>query len=363
MRFGSASIPLALSLFLLCGMSSCSTNDPTKEKLVVYSPHGKELLTEFERQYEALRRDVDVLWLDMGSQAIYDRLWTERKNPQADIWWGAPSILFRKAEQEGLLAPFVPTWDSAVTLAEKSARGFWYGTFLTPEVIAYNTRLLSADAAPKDWDELLQPRWRNKIVLRYPLASGTMRMIFSALIAREITRTGDVHNGFRWLRRLDANTKSYAANPTQLYLKLAREEAPVTVWNLPDIELQVQVHGYPFGYVMPQSGTPMIVDAIALVAGSDQPEVAREFYEFVTRRESMILQAEKFFRIPARNDIEKSALPGWVSRLDLKRMEVDWLLISEREREWMRYWEENIKGRGVVVESEEVRGDKAKLGN
>lgn len=357
MRKRERFIHLVVGLLFLPAVPGCSSDDSARKKLVVYSPHGKELLTEFERRYEAVRPDVDVLWLDMGSQDIYDRVRTERKNPQADVWWGAPSILFMKAEEEGLLEPYVPTWDSTINRGEKSVRGHWYGTFLTPEVIVYNTRLLTADEAPKDWDELLQPRWRNKIVVRYPLASGTMRMIFSVLIAREFGRTGDVQKGFLWLRRLDANTKSYAADPTQLYLKLAREESAVTVWNLPDIELQVQLYGYPFGYVIPRSGTPMIVDAIALVKGSDQPEVAREFYEFVTTKESMILQAEKFIRIPARTDIEKSALPDWISRLELRRMDVDWQLVHKRDREWMRYWDENIKGRGVEDESSDERWD------
>lgn len=346
-----ALLSLGLSLLLVSGLSGCSTTTPAKKNLVVYSPHGKEMLTEFEQQFEARRPDVDVLWLDMGSQDIYDRVRTERENPQGDIWWGAPSILFMKAEGEGLLAPYVPTWDTAVARDAKSARGFWHGTFLTPEVIAFNTRLLSSDAAPKDWDELLEPRWKNRIVLRHPLASGTMRMLFSALIAREMKRTGNVQDGLQWLRRLDANTKSYAADPIQLYLKLAREDAPVTVWNLPDIELQVQVHGYPFDYVVPRSGTPMVVDAIALVEGSHNIELAREFYEFVTSRESIIFQAKNFFRIPARRDIERSTLPDWIAGLELSRMDVDWQLISEKEQEWMRYWEANIKGRGVTDQS------------
>ncbi|HLE57569.1 MAG TPA: extracellular solute-binding protein, partial [Rhodothermia bacterium] len=186
---------------LLAAITGCSGHRSAANYLVVYSPHGKDLLSEFERGFELLHPEVDVRWLDMGSQDIFDRVRTERNNPQADVWWGAPSILFMKAAEEGLLAPFVPPWDSAVSPAEKSSGGHWYGTYRTPEVIVFNTKKFSREDVPKDWDDLLDARWKNKIVLRYPLASGTMRIIFSALIDREIKRTGDVQGGFRWLRR------------------------------------------------------------------------------------------------------------------------------------------------------------------
>ena len=235
---------------------------------------------------------------------------------------------------------------SAVSPAEKSSGGHWYGTYRTPEVIVFNTKKFSREDVPKDWDDLLDVRWKNKIILRYPLASGTMRIIFSALIDREIKRTGDVQGGFRWLRRLDGNVRSYVADPTQLYLMLARDEEALTVWNLPDVQLQVKVHDFPFGFVIPQSGTPMVVEGIAIVAGAKHPGPAKEFYDYVTSRESMILAADKFFRIPVRSDIESSALPDWVGQLDLKPMDVDWRLVMEKEQEWMGYWEEHIKGKG-----------------
>jgi iron(III) transport system substrate-binding protein len=334
-----SAILVALSVFLGCTSSN-------KQTLTIYSPHGKELLTEFEKQYEALHTQVDVQWLDMGSQDAYDRIRTERENPQADIWWGAPSTIFAKAEAEGLLEQYIPTWDSSVPSEFKSPRGYWYGTFITPEVIMYNNRLLSEEAAPKDWDDLLDARWKDKIIIRYPLASGTMRIIFAALIQREMKRTGDVTSGFDWLRRLDANTKTYTADPTQLYLKIAREEGLVTLWDLPDVIIQSKLNGYPFGYIIPKSGTPLITDCIAIVKGTKNPAQAREFYEFVTSVKSMVQQAREFYRIPTRKDIPVSELPSWLTQLKLLPMNVDWKSLSQHEKEWMKYWDENIKGTG-----------------
>jgi len=325
-------------------LDGCSS--PERNRLIIYSPHGKEMLSVFEKAYEAAYPTVDVQWLDMGSQDVYDRIRTERNNPQADVWWGAPSLMFARAEKESLLEHYFPTWDQFVPNEFRSRNGYWYGTFVTPEVIVYNTRVLSEYEAPKDWDDLLDPQWKGRIVVRYPLASGTMRILFCAMIQRALAVTGNADSGFAWLLRLDRNTKSYAADPTQLYLKLAREEGHVTLWNLPDVIIQRTVNGYPFGFRIPASGTPLIVDGIALVRGSKNREEAKRFYEFVTSKEAMIRQAVEFYRIPTRTDIEASKLPKWLNELTLKPMELDWESIAANEQEWMRRWDETVKGRG-----------------
>jgi len=281
-----------------------------------------------------------------GSQDAYDRIRTERANPQADLWWGAPLTTFARAEAESLLEHYIPSWDNAVPAEMKSAHGFWYGTFSTPEVIMYNNRLVSEAEAPKDWDDLLDARWKDKIIIRYPLASGTMRIIFSALIQREAQRTGSIDAGFAWLRRLDANTKTYAAEPTQLYLKIAREEGVVTLWNLPDVLIQKHINGYPFGYVIPKSGTPLITDCIAIVRGTKNRRLAEQFYEFVTSEDAMVKQATEFFRIPTRRDIPHERLPEWMRSLTITPMQVNWEELEANEKLWMKRWDEEVKGRG-----------------
>ena len=274
---------------VLAAAAGCTQS--TKTPLVVYSPHGKDMLEEFAQKFEAANPGVDVQWLDMGSQEAYDRIRTEMANPQADVWWGAPSTIFMRAEKEGLLAPYRPSWADSIAPEFRSAVDRWYGTFITPEVIVFNSHMLKKNDAPKDWDDLLDAQWKNKIILRYPLASGTLRVIFSAMIASSISKYGSEDKGFDWLRRLDANTKSYTSDPTQMYLKLAREEAAVSVWDMPDVVLQAKLNNYPFDYNVPASGTVLLTDGIAIISGAKHMELAEKFYEFVTSEESLVLEA------------------------------------------------------------------------
>ena len=334
---------LAFGVFLTAFLAACSA-DSARTTLIVYSPHGVELLGEYETRFEAAHPDVDVRYLDMGSQDALDRIRTERANPQADVWFGAPSTMFSQAEGEGLLEAYRPTWADAVDPDAHSRNDFWYGTYQTPEVIAYNTNALSRAEAPEDWDEILDPRWRDRIIIRDPIASGTMRTIFAAMILRHRGSDLGWEPGYDWLRRLDANTKEYTINATLMLQKLGREEAVLTLWNMPDIELQKNQYGYPVDYVVPRSGTPVLTDAIAIVAGTENPGTARSYYEFVTSPESLALAAELFYRIPSRNDLDPGSLPEWMRDLDIPRMEMDWDLVEQNTQEWMGYWDDYIRG-------------------
>ncbi|WP_412067064.1 extracellular solute-binding protein [Rubrivirga sp. IMCC43871] len=328
-----------LALVAALTVSACGGDGRTP--LLVYSPHGKEMLRAYEEAFEAENPTVDVQWIDLGSQEVYDRIAGERANPQASVWWGAPQTLFMRAAADSLLQPFVPSWADAVPATAKDADGLWYGTYLTPEGLLYNTTAVAEGEVPRDWDALLDPVWRDRILIRSPLESGTMRTIWGALILRQPT----VEDGYRWLARLDQNTKGYAANPTQLYLGISRGEADLTLWNLPDTYLQAQ--DYSFGFHAPDSGTPVLVDAIGIPARAPQPELARAFIEFVTTREALRRQAADFHRIPARTDIAASELPDWMGEGTFTPMDLDWDRLSTEGPEWMQVWDEQIKGRGA----------------
>ena len=84
--------------------------------VLVYSPHGRDLLLLVERSFEARRPDIDVRWLGMGTQEVLDRLRFEQVNPQADVWFGGPTTIFERAVRDSLLAPYRPAWAASVDM-------------------------------------------------------------------------------------------------------------------------------------------------------------------------------------------------------------------------------------------------------
>ncbi|MEE2993075.1 MAG: extracellular solute-binding protein [Gemmatimonadota bacterium] len=335
-----------LAVFCLVLIIGCGDAGPEKTIVTVYSPHGKPILPEFEKLFETAHPTIDVQWLDMGSQDVLDRVRSERANPQGDVWWGAPATNFIQAADEGLLLPYRPTWADQLKSDFKDPQDRWYGTAQLIPVITFNNQELTEESAPQDWDDLLDSKWKDKIVIRYPLASGTMRTAFSGMIWRFYKETTSPDQGYDWLMKLDANTKDYAADPNMMFQKLARKEGIVSIWLMNDIMLQVDRYDYPFGFTIPKNGAPILTDGIGLIANSKNPDEAKLFYEFVTNIDHTVLQATEYYRIPTRTDIPKNRLPDWMANLDVTPFEVDWQVFSEQSKEWMKYWDKNIKGNG-----------------
>lgn len=339
--------PASLLLLLATWFITACAPDDGREELIVYSPHGPDLLRDIEARFEAAHPDIDVQWLDMGSQEVLDRIRSERANPQADVWYGGPSQLFAAAAEEGLLEPHTPAWKDAVA-ADSDGEGRYLALYYTPLVIAYNSEVVSEAEAPTDWDQVLEPQWSGRVLIRDPLASGTMRTIFGMIVERSLRATGDTAQGYDWLRRLDAQTREYVLNPTLLYQKLARQEGVITLWDMPDIEMLKVRTGYPIEYNYATSGTPLVIDAIAVVGGAPNIEAARRFVDFVGTEEEVLFAAREHVRLPVRQDIPADSLPPALQRAreEIVPEPMDWQLLQERGAEWMRYWDERVRGRG-----------------
>lgn len=331
-----ASICLLILVLAACQQSN-------QLQLTIYSPHRAVLLEGFKQRFEAANPGVAVRFLEMGSQEIYDRVKLEKANPQADIWWGASATTFEQAATEGLLEPYRPTWAAQVADYARDSQDRWYATFQTPEVIVYNREAVKPEEAPKDWDELLDAKWKERILIRDPMPSDTMRTIFGAMILRQWQNGNGPTAGYDWLRKLDANTKEYTANPTLMMQKLARQEGLISLWGLPDIAIAIYRDNFPLAFNIPASGTPVIIDGIAIVKGTRQPELARKFYEFVTTEESLLIAARDFYHPPARTNIDRAKLPEWLAKLEIKPLAYDQALYKSQIKEWMLYWDSNIR--------------------
>jgi iron(III) transport system substrate-binding protein len=340
----------ALFSFLLivaAGLFACRSD--SRSPLTIYSPHGRDLLGLVEKEFELAHPEVDVRWLDMGSQEVYDRLRSEKANPQADVWYGGPDTIFARGAREGLLQAYRPSWADAIAPGSRHDGDLYFGLYRTPAMPVYNSKAIPADEAPREWDDLLDPKWKGKILIRDPLASGTMRAVWGYILSKSVRETGSTAAGFAWLARLDTQTKEYVFNPILLYEKIVRQEGLLTIWDLPDTLLERE-RGSPLQYVFPKSGTPVIDDAIGVVAGSRHSDLAKRFVDFLGSKAMQRVAAEKTYRLPARIDMGEE-LPQWARDVEREMVpaEIDWALVEKDGAAWMATWDRTIRGKGATA--------------
>ncbi|MFP6597663.1 MAG: extracellular solute-binding protein [Candidatus Hydrogenedentota bacterium] len=328
-------------ILFLFALTACSSPDESADSersvIVVYSPHGPDVGKDYERLFEEAHPDIDLQWIDNGSQDVYNRISSEKSRPACDVWWGAPSTMFMKAADEGLLAEYTPTWANSIDEGFKDPDSRWYGTYSTPLAIMFNNRKYTRETVPQTWDELLTPKWNQKITIRNPLPSGTMRTFIGATILR----AGSDDAGIEWLRKLHAATKTYMQSPQLLFDHMKRNEDLITVWIMPDAVLQRERNGFPFDFHLPKQA-PVLTEGIAVIEGAPHRANAELFYEFVTTQEALAYQANEYAKVPTRNDLDTSLLPDWMNEQKVDAMKIDWKVFAEKEQLWCDRWKTEV---------------------
>jgi len=326
---------------------AAGAGDDQRQHLIIYTGRDKDevaaVVNLFEQKFPQYKGNVDTVIL--GAQAALDRLRAEKSNPQAGFLWGGTLQGLQQAANESLLAPSTPTNAHLIDAARKDPQGRWFAEMLLPEVIIYNHDLLKPEQAPKDWDDLITPVFKGKIVIRDVMPSGTMRTIYSAMIYRQYAASGSVEPGYEWLKKLDANTTIYTPTPDDMYLKLDRGVGTVTLWNLQDALIQPLKNNRPWSYVIPTSGVPVLLDGVGVVNNPKSMKAALDFENFLLDPQLQLQLAKDYYQIPA-IQVPDADKPDWLRNLNIKEMKIDWDLMSQKQSEWMDYWSQNIKGKG-----------------
>ena len=146
----------------------------------------------FVKKYPFLKVDY---WRGGGGKVTERVLLEHRaKKLEADVVGIAFDDLV-VAQQEGVLAPYESPERKSYADHFKDKRGFHTSTHLIPAVIAFNTRLVKAAEAPRDYPDLLLPRWKGELSIDTEPSRAVMGWLLSW--GEEKTRA--------YMRRLVAN--------------------------------------------------------------------------------------------------------------------------------------------------------------
>ncbi len=315
--------------------------------LTIYTGRDKDevawVVAEFQKKNPEYAGKVTTVIA--GAQDNLDRIRAEAGNPQGGFLWGGTQQQFEQAAKEGLLAAYTPKNGDQVPDKYKDPNGQWIAEMLLPEVIIYNSDLLTKETAPQDWADLGKPEWKDKIVIRDVMPSGTMRTIYASMVYDAFAKNGAPDAGYDLLKRIDANTVSYAATPDDMYTQLDQGTGQVTVWNMQDALIQPLKNKRPWDYIMPKSGAPVLVDGVGVIKNGKQEAAAQAFMDFLMEPGMQAKLAADYYQIPAM-EIPKADQPEWMKDFTLNEMTIDWSVFAQHQDEWMKHWADNIKGKG-----------------
>lgn len=302
---------LALGASFLAGVAGANA----QQRLVVYSANDSTLN---DLVFGAFGKEtgIQVEPVSTGSGVLVKRLQAEKERPQGDIIWGINRALLET--NKSFFAPYRSKEAETVPAEFRDPDGLWTGTNVHLLVITQNTKALPAADGPKGWSDLLNPKFKGKIAFTDPANSGSAYANATLLI----DQWGGGEAGWAKLKELFANTKILNRS-TLVFQGVGNGEYPLGM-SLEYAGPLWASNGAPVATIYPADGTLALMEGVAIIKGAPNPDPAKKFVDYVSRKDvrEMILKAT--FRRPARQDLDLSTLPGGMPALSsLKLLNYD----------------------------------------
>jgi iron(III) transport system substrate-binding protein len=279
--------PFIVSLLVLTmafSAAAAAAQDPRLEaarkegKVVWYTSLALSSSEKVAKLFETAYPGVKVEVHRTGSQRILQRMMQELSSNirNVDVVHTSDAGHYVLLKEKKLLMRYTPAGVDAFAPGFKDRDGFHYGLRATVNVIAYNTKMIAAAEAPRTWKDLLDPKWRGRLVTAHPGYSGVIATHVLALVHL---------NGWDYFKTLAQNKPMLVQSAVDPSGIVASGERPVAVNGGDYTFYQTKKKGNPVEIVYPKEGVPLVVSPSAITSFAPHPNAARLFTDFIFSRD------------------------------------------------------------------------------
>ena len=235
----------------------------------------------FREQYPKIEVDVER----SGSERVFQRVNQEYQSniKNVDVVNSSDASHFLFWKQQKMLAAHTPPDVKKFAPQYRDPEGFYAVWRATLSPIAYNTNLVKEADAPKGYQDLLDPKWKGKLVKAHPSYSGT-----------SLTGTFALSKALGWdyLEKRSKNGVQQLQSTTAPPKSIASGERAVQV-DGNEYNLFIEIDNKsPVKIVYAAEGTPFVTSPTAIFAAAPHPNAARVFYTYLFSRDCQQLMTD-----------------------------------------------------------------------
>lgn len=208
-----------------------------------------------------------------GGEIVVRKYETEAEagKPQVDVMTLTDTALALYLEDKQLLAPVAVPNMAKLAPQVKADNPLIAPSGLFGLVIAYNTKMLTPDKAPKSYADLAKSEFKSQILLGAPENAGSTTLLIKGWL--------DLY-GWDYIEKLRANDVAEMRLQAEAMQAVARGEKAICVvaqsWAFTNI-----AQGAPVAIVWPTDGTVMADGALVIARNAPHPNAARVFLNHV----------------------------------------------------------------------------------
>jgi iron(III) transport system substrate-binding protein len=304
-------------------------------ELTWYTAHSDDLTAQaLGRDFESLFPGINVQVVRTTAQVAFQRVSQEIKASamQVDVLSSTDIGHYVYLKEKKLLEKYVPENADKVLDVYKNydPDGFYHVTSAGLIGIGYNTSKLKEADAPKNWPDLLDPKWKDKIALGHPGFSGYVGTW--AVSLKKLY-------GWEFFEKLAKNNPQVGRSINDTVTMLNAGERIVAGSGPAGTLMNSVQKGNPLAMMYPTDGTVLIIAPSGIMKGSKHPNAARLFMDYLLTVEASTVWV-KHFNEAMRPEV--SALPGAKSAKDVKTIHPTVEEITKGIPELIKQWRDTF---------------------
>jgi iron(III) transport system substrate-binding protein len=237
---------------------------------------SEPVLREYERR-SGVQVNAVYDTEETKSTGLANRLLAEKTRPQADVFWSNEPVRTLVLKSRDVLASYrSPSADGIPSLLV-DPDGYWTGFSARMRVIAYNTKMVKAEDAPRSIFDLAESKWKGQVAMADPRFGST-----SFHVAALYALAGDDKMD-AFFKRLKANDVRIVDGNSVVRDLVARGEVKVGLTDTDDVNVAIE-NGQPVSMVLPDRdglGVPVMPNMISLIASAPHPQEARHLIDYL----------------------------------------------------------------------------------
>ena len=274
---------LAATLFACVLATRVLAQETTPSLLAAAAKEGKVVwytavdVKVAEAVAKVFRADYPGIQLDVersGSERVFQRITQEFQAGihNVDVVNSSDASHFLLWKRQNLLARHVPPDVQRFAAQDKDPDGYYAVWRASMSVMGYNTNLVKPEDAPKGYLDLLDPKWKGKLVKAHPSYSGTATTGNYAIVKAL---------GWDYLEKLSKQAVQQLQSTTAPPKSIASGERAVMVdGNEYNMFIEIAAKS-PVKIIYAVEGTPFISSPTAVFAQAPHPNAARVFQNFL----------------------------------------------------------------------------------
>ena len=248
------------------------------KELIVYGSCDEPYLAVVCEKFKELF-GIDAQFQRMSTGEVQAKIEEENGHPSGDVWFGGTTDPYNIAAAKGLLEPYKARNDSHLMASRyKDAQDMWHGIYKGSLGFFYNSdevKRLNLDV-PKDWPDLLDPKYKGLIWSSNYYTAGTAKLICNTAIQKY-----GHDKGIQYLVDLDKNIAVYTKSGAGPAKNVGTGECILGIGFLSQAIEQIVSNGYTnISLITPSSGSGYEIGATAIMKGCKHLDAAKLWVEF-----------------------------------------------------------------------------------